>query len=234
MSTLTKNQKKRFTATFHDASNRECVIVAKVRHDDECGNGHNSFGITAEIYTPDRIPGETNIQHNGKTLWLSSCGCHHDEVAQYFPDLAPLIKWHLCSTDGPMHYIANTVYMAGERDHNGLLKGELRQFMDKATGLPEWKLDIPYEYHGVFLGTNGKAVVASVEKPAPVIFNYVPYGTVGEGKERELPAARVAAVWPEATDEELTSPGLEQRLKDRLPALMVEFQKAVESLGFTY
>jgi hypothetical protein len=32
----------------------------------------------------------------------------------------------------------------------------------------------------------------------------------------------------------LTAPGLEQRLMDRLPALLAEFKAAVESLGFTF
>ena len=55
-----------------------------------------------------------------------------------------------------------------------------------------------------------------------------------EGKARDLDAARNAAVWPEATDEELTAPGLKERLEARLPALLVEFRAAVESLGFTW
>ena len=49
-----------------------------------------------------------------------------------------------------------------------------------------------------------------------------------------LNAARSCAIWPDATDEELTSPGLEDRLMARLPGLMEDFREAVESLGFTY
>ena len=41
-----------------------------------------------------------------------------------------------------------------------------------------------------------------------------------EGKERELDAARRVAIWPEATDEELTAPDLKGRLEARLPALL--------------
>lgn len=50
----------------------------------------------------------------GKRYWLGSCGVLHNEVAQYFPQLAPLLKWHLCSTKGPLYYITNTVYLAKE------------------------------------------------------------------------------------------------------------------------
>jgi len=56
----------------------------------------------------------------------------------------------------------------------------------------------------------------------------------GEGKARELDAARSSAIWPDATDEDLTAPGLEDRLLARLPKLMQEFRAAVESLGFTF
>jgi hypothetical protein len=75
-------------------------IKAEVRFDDECGNGHDSFAITGEIYIPSRRDCE-------------ACGCLHDEVAQAFPDLAPYVRWHLTSTDGPMHYMANAIYHAG-------------------------------------------------------------------------------------------------------------------------
>ena len=55
-----------------------------------------------------------------------------------------------------------------------------------------------------------------------------------EGKARGLDLARSAAVWPDATDEELTSPGLRERLEERLPGLLVEFRAAVEGAGFTW
>ncbi|NBS67494.1 hypothetical protein EBT31_01080 [bacterium] len=77
-------------------------ITANVRHDDSCGNGFNSFAITGEI--------ERKV--NG--VWRDdSFGCMHDEIAQHFPELAPLIKWHLCGTGSPMHYVANTLYWLG-------------------------------------------------------------------------------------------------------------------------
>ena len=53
-------------------------------------------------------------------------------------------------------------------------------------------------------------------------------------KVANLDHARSTAVWPEATDEELTAPGLEMRLQARLPKLMEEFKAAIEQLGFTY
>jgi hypothetical protein len=75
-------------------SNRPDLARACLRYDDACGNGHNSFGLT--------LDGE------------NFGGCMHDEIEQYIPEYADLIKWHLCSTEGPLHYIANTVYWAKE------------------------------------------------------------------------------------------------------------------------
>lgn len=92
---------------------RGCTMYAEIRFDDECGNGHNSFAITGTVINPRRHAD------------VEACGCMHDDIARVFPELAHLIKWHLCSTDSPMHYVANTVYHASDRDHNGKRKGEV-------------------------------------------------------------------------------------------------------------
>ena len=53
------------------------------------------------------ITGETR-DHRGME---DSCGCIHKDIAQAFPELKDLIKWHLTDAMGvPMHYIANGVY----------------------------------------------------------------------------------------------------------------------------
>lgn len=54
-----------------------------------------------------------------------------------------------------------------------------------------------------------------------------------EGKERELDRARNAAVWPEATDEQLMLPKeeLTKLLEARLPALMAQFRADIEAAG---
>lgn len=87
-------------------------IIVNVRHDDECSNGHNSFAITATIWS-SKVRGD-----------CESCGCLHEEIAKHFPELAHLIQWHLVDTDGPMHYFANALYFAGDLDYNGKRKGE--------------------------------------------------------------------------------------------------------------
>lgn len=194
-------------------------MVATVRYDDQYGNGHNSFAITSDICCNGR-------DHSG--------GCCHEEIAKHIPALAPFIKWHLCSTDGPMHYLANIVYLAGERDHCGLLKGEFRQHTSRGKnqvggvgGVPHWELKFPpSEQHDVY----------AKDKPASVTFEYVPSGITGYGKARELDAARSVAIWPEATDEQLSvePEALKLVLLERLPRLLEEFKAAMESLGFVW
>lgn len=77
-------------------------LRVEIRHDDSCKNGHNSFAITGDIRNATReIAG----------------GCLHDDIVQVFPELAGLIKWHLSSTDQPMHYVANTLYWLGYQGH---------------------------------------------------------------------------------------------------------------------
>lgn len=80
-------------------------LRVEIRHDDQCKNGHNSFAITGDIRGAQ-----------GRDI---AGGCLHDDIARVFPELAHLIKWHLSSTDGPMHYVANTLYWLGFQGYCG-------------------------------------------------------------------------------------------------------------------
>lgn len=77
-------------------------FMVEIRFDDRCGNGHNSFGITGTL--------DEKVRNEWRDV---ASGCLHDEIRDWFPELSPLIRWHLSSTDGPMHYIANTLYWLG-------------------------------------------------------------------------------------------------------------------------
>ena len=81
---------------------RRYQLTVRLRFDDECSNGHNTFRATASRY-----------DLTDKRRREDAGGMLHDEIAQHFPELAPLLKWHLCSTAGPMHYVANTLYFLG-------------------------------------------------------------------------------------------------------------------------
>lgn len=113
----TTDQKKTFRKEDEDGN----VYIAHVRFDDQCGNGYNTFAITCDVYDrSDRIPGEDRIRNSaGQSRWLGAFGRCHDVIRAQFPDLAPLLKWHLTSTDGPLHYLANTLFWVreGNLDH---------------------------------------------------------------------------------------------------------------------
>lgn len=204
-SILTKNQVKTYGPKFYTENGVKYSITATVRYDDSCGNGHNSFSITGEI-------------KQGKQ-WGAG-GCLHDEIAKHFPELAPLIKYHLMSSDGPLHYIANTMYHV-------LHHGPKYAWVYYNGG---------HDPLGIEEKTNRLVGYVKAEQAKQAEFQpgYTvdwDYKTI---KQQDLKAARSSAIWPDAIDEELTAPGLEERLKARLPQLMQEFKTAVESLGFVY
>lgn len=101
-SILTKSQFKTFTKNINYRGTT-CTISVTLRYDDECNNGHNTFSITG------RIKGGKYNRYGYK---IDTSGCLHDEIKKYFPEFAHLIKWHLCNSDAPMHYIENTLYFA--------------------------------------------------------------------------------------------------------------------------
>ena len=195
-SVLVKNQKKVFGPTRLSGYGEPAEITATVRYDDECSNGHNSFSITGDIKTP-----------YGR--WLSG-GCVHDETIKAFPKLEKYIKWHLTSSDGPMHYIANTLYHAKaisphQDEWYFYLEHELIKIVD---GIEKIDMVKKYGDNAVF-----KEYLNSM------------------AKDPELEAARSSAVWPEATIEQLQD---EAALKDRLPALLAAFKSDIEELGFDW
>lgn len=219
-SVLTKKQVKTFRTEYTNEDGQPCVLIAEVRYDDKCNNGHNTFTITGELYDRSyRIRGDSLVDQlknsSGKTLWLGSCGCLHEEIAKRFPELAPFIKWHLVSTDGPMYYVANSVYHA-----KAIPKEQGKHyayFKEPVTGVEK------------MLKIVDEATKAKLDALHGDAMRYKPYYNL-TAKESNLEAARDCAIWPDAQLEDFT----EEKLKARLPALMEDFKRDVESLGFTY
>lgn len=261
-SVLTKQQYKSLGPKPIDGYSEGAALWAHLRFDDECGNGHNTFAITGTV----REPGRRDI---------AAGGCLHDDIARIYPELAPYIKWHLCSTDGPMHYIANTLHLAGDKDCWGRRAGEVSRanyairfgdspvshsvterfwkFLQERKGSGDFTVvgidhdrDIKtYRTHYTFNGYGDTWYECPFRSKAEadefcegmnrckVEFVTIPV-EYSQGKERELDAARRAAIWPEATDEELTADDLKERLQERLPGLLEDFREAMLSLGFEW
>lgn len=243
-------------------------LRVEIRHDDECRNGHNSFAIVGDIRGP-----------KGEDI---AGGCLHEDIAQVFPELAHLIKWHLSSTDGPMHYIGNTCHLAGDADHWGARKGQPVAFDEavrfngvpiahkltpkfakflRECAAPVFDFEVirydhrdhgkpnAYQYRPKFtfggfakhwhecpFDTEAEALdfLQALQTCNPE-FIRIPT-QFSEGKARELDAARRAAVWLDATDEQLSAPRaeLEAALIARLPALLEQFKADIEAIGFQF
>ena len=89
-------------------------LTVKASYQDNPRNGRNSFHITGDITTAK----------SRRMRDSAAFSCLHDEIATVFPELAHLIKWHGVSTNGPTHYVANTVFLAGDKDCHGLKSGD--------------------------------------------------------------------------------------------------------------
>jgi uncharacterized protein Usg len=220
-SKLTKKQTKKMVKTYKEDGNNYKITV-ELRYDDECGNNHNTFAITADIR-------ENNQEYMG--------GCCHDEIAKHFPELQKYIKWHGVTSEGPLHYISNTLYYAGDKDCWGLRQGEFNSFTYDvmANGKELFRSRIFYRFRNWLHRGEAKAEAeAFMENIKPELNPHivqVGYGEPSKGQIPNLGSARSSAVWPDATLEQLQS---KEALEARLPALMDEFRQAMEELGFTY
>lgn len=147
-----------------------------------------------------------------------------------FPEFTKFYEWiDFSIVSGPLHYIANTLFHAGNRDHWGLRKGEISHI--KVNGEYKYELKFVDKYDQpveipTFITREGKPPTINLR---PV---YMPVLRVGEGKERDLDWARASAMWPDATDEELMADDLEQKLIDRLPGLIELFKADMKKIGF--
>lgn len=186
----------------HDLYSRVDLVV-NLRYDDRCNNGHNTFSITGTIYRAG--------MRGDKNTIIS--GCIHEDITLIAPELAHLIKWHLCSSDEPMHYVANSLYHAKAVKVNRWHvytsdKNPQKEFMDSCVSYvdPEEKADI--------------------EKRFPKYFIFKP--DMSTIKESDLEAAKRCAIWPDAKLSDFT----EEKLTARLPRLMEEFRKVMTETGF--
>lgn len=197
------------------------VIAVEIRFDDQCKNGHNDFAIIAHVETP---------ASRRRNDW-QAVGCLHDDIAEVFPELAHLIKWHLCSTEGPMHYIANTTYQASDRDYNGHAAGEPCAWDDVVyfgnspvshkikAGFSKWlqsRIGTPGEFRVI--------AIAHRENAKPGAYQYGPHYTfAGFGEQwHECPFSDEATAqeWAHA----LNNPNIGARF-ERIPTAFSEGKK---------
>ena len=168
---------------------------------------HVMFAVDAGKEIPDRY-------------WARGGQCT-EEFKEAYPEYANLLQYHLFDKNGPLHYVANTTHLAGDRDCWGLRAGESRQIRNGKTGQLCWTMR----------GIVAKYYDGDSPPNEAVVVKWEPLLRIGEGKKRELDLARSAACWPEATDEELSvePEELKATLQARLPALLARFRADVKA-----
>jgi hypothetical protein len=257
-SVLTRNQKKTIRKTVKDSKlypeyNGKTLKI-KIRYDDECNNGRNSFAITGEC------GGDNGIM-----------GCIHEFIEEQAPEFSHLIKWHLCSSDEPMYYLANSLYHVKEVKANTVVRfyderikfdnipftfkltKRLKEFLATyqrgddiniiALKHPDINKEGKYQYGDNYTFNNClidwyKSLFSNEREAQEMaqalkLYNYDIVRTVSsyeDEKKPNLEAARSTAIWEDAELEDFT----EEKLKSRLPELMKQFRLAIESLDFIY
>lgn len=88
--------------TIDTFANEGNSMRIKIRLNDECGNGHQDFAITADIFEK----GKPKIDK-----YIMMCGCCHDEIIAAHPELKIFVDLHLCDYKGiPMYAVENGYY----------------------------------------------------------------------------------------------------------------------------
>lgn len=238
-------------------------VVACVRFDDQCGNGHNSFSITGDAWLKGSRRKDPDV-----------CGCIHEIIAEAFPELKPFLKYHLCSTDSPMHYIANTLYHARTCSHKGKKAGDpvkfKKQILFDGTQYPkmlgnkflsflsssdiyalekvaiEHKRDSDYDYdfkpHYTFNGYDCEWHQCPFDSESEIDFFIMLVKNISY-EIKTVPIEFATEVKPDieaarrsAVWPEATLEQLQDRetLEKRLPSLVAKMKADIESLGFTW
>ncbi len=203
---LIKSQTFKSKARVFNYYGSPAGITVTVRFDDECGNNHASFAVTADISQRGR--------------WAAG-GCCHDEIVQAFPEFAPLIKWHFMNSDGPMHYVSNTSYHASQ----------VKKFQHFV-----YFTDKKIIGSDTLLALLSDEKLEEFKTKYPNVPIKVKTELTSDSKDRDLIAARSCAIWPEATDKQLCLPKakLTKLLEKRLPALIEEFKQVIAAIGFQW
>lgn len=212
------------TQRIIEGQNSQCQYRFKIGFDVDFAKKHNQdlyFSITGETWELNK-PKIDKYSKGGGAL----------SIGEHIPDLAYLDKYHLMSIKEPMHYVANSLYHASNRDHNGLLKGEKKQIKNGKTGQLAWHLMAVDKETGEEIEIYELEKSFDGEKPPECKYrlDYRPWCKIGEGKEPDLKAARSSACWPEANLEDFT----EDKLKARLPKLIEQFKKDIKKAGIAW
>lgn len=86
------------------------IITATVSYEKLHGNTCPYFSVCGDIMSLQYVRGSRPVKFGGHYHYGHTGGQCVEEIAAAFPELVPYMKWHLAGPDGPMHYVANSVY----------------------------------------------------------------------------------------------------------------------------
>lgn len=93
------------------------VVIAEIRLNDECKNGHQNFAITGRVYEKDKP------RHD---RYVIRGGCCHDDILKAFPEFKVFVDLHLSDYNGsPMYPESNGWYYC-RREQFDVLQGMMR------------------------------------------------------------------------------------------------------------
>lgn len=208
-----------------DSGAEPWLLRLRVRYANTMGLGTPTFWVEGESRTRESAC--------CKVLSLVFDGELRTLAASVFPELAHLLPWIGCSVLGPACYPARAMWFArkidpGSNTHN------FSQFPEGPDGPALWRYVMHVGGSGsINVGVEPIVVLSYQQPDALPPFEYVPHISWGAGKDRDLASARMAAIWPDATDEELCqeSAALEVDLLARLPRIVAEFRRVLATTG---
>lgn len=214
---------KKFSAWKLIAGGNE-KIRAEYGFESMNGPGREHFSITGETKTT-----------NGRGGWLEgSFGRIHDEeVSRYFPELRPLIRWHLTSPTGPMHYEENAIFWFERIGQEEKAEQNFRStiVMGAVPGDEEGLAEARKEAFGADTAdlekdiATAKAVRETVQAEIKKMER-----TVRDLKDAERAITDTIEAGVRAIAERRSNP-IRVWLAARKPALMAEFWKTMQEFG---
>jgi hypothetical protein len=166
----------------------------RLRYDDSCGNGRNTFSIALE----------TKVNSNYQ----------RDSIRKVFPEYSNLLKWSMTSTDGPWGYM-DALYHAEDKR------------IEAKTSLEAAKVKvIAYKQENGHLPCREHASNYTRELQRLNTWAGIWADRLDKAEGPDLKAARVCAVAPEATLEQLQDVDW---LKARLPELIESFKADMDA-----
>lgn len=100
-----------------------------LRYDDKSNDGYNLFSINVQAYQPVK---------NKSYKDLVTAAEFYQFIKYYFPEYQYVAKWNACSSNGPRHYLTDTLYWIDSRNKKGWTEEKNREYLERARYCARW------------------------------------------------------------------------------------------------